>query len=73
MSTVHGVETNGLIPLESPCMGNYFNFNAGSSSCGTMLVYVHLESQTKEAEMHFDNNDFNMSSPSEVEDYASKV
>lgn len=65
VSTVHEVETKAVISLWFHCMGGYMKRNLGWSDCGTKVVYLRLEAQTQEAEMHFDINDFNISSLSE--------
>lgn len=62
--TAHYMEMKGLIPLRFPCMVNYIKHNVYWSDCDTIVVYVRLESQTKDVEMHFDHNVFNISNHS---------
>lgn len=72
ISTVHGMETNGVIPLGFACMTDFKKQNLGWSTCGSMAVYVRLESHTQANELHFDNSEFQMSSQSDTEGTASR-
>lgn len=58
VSTVHGVESKGYIPLGVSCMSNFRKENVGLSSWGSLAVYVRLESQAKEAELDFDDGNY---------------
>lgn len=73
VSTVHGVETKGFIPLGFLFMGNDMMRNVCWSKCGTKVLYLLLGSLAHQAEMQFDSNDFSMSSQSAARDEVTGV
>lgn len=62
VSTDHGVETKGQIPIGFVCKKTFQKYNLDWSGCQTMSFYVRLESYTQESEFHFEYNNFNGSS-----------
>lgn len=73
VSTVHGVEAKGQIPIGFACTNTFQKCILGWSGWQKMGFYVRLQSHTLESELHFDYNDFSMSSQSDAEDNASAV
>lgn len=58
----------GQHPLGFSCNSNFEQCDLGLQEYATMDVYVRLGSHAQENELHFDYDDFNLNSPSDVEE-----
>lgn len=72
LSTFHGMESKGLIPLGFACMTDFTKENPRWATCCSMAFYIQSQSHTQETELHFESGEFYSSSKSDTEGNSSR-